>query len=117
MPNEALGLYSFYKSKDSVWWQKLCLILLIVFRHCKYFKVANNLPVWITQTINSIQQPSVKKALVSPNTLPALTQPCPNEKNGGTVTCGDNHEAKLINVTLKVAVKRRLKQCFLEPLV
>ena len=38
-------------------------------------------------------------------------------KYSGKVACGDNYEAKIINVIPEVAFKRRPKQCFLGPLV
>ena len=38
-------------------------------------------------------------------------------KYSGTVACGDNYEATIINVMLEVAFKRCPKQCFPGPLV
>lgn len=50
-------------------------------------------------------------------THPGCTEPHLNVKCSGTVACGDNYEAKIINVMLEVAFKRCPKQCFLRPLV
>lgn len=44
-------------------------------------------------------------------------EPRLNEEYRDTVACGDNYEAKIINVMLEVAFKGRPKQCFLGPLI
>lgn len=68
--------------------------------------------------------PRLKSILFTANLLtvytiiyPGCSLPHLNVKYSGTVTCGDNYEAKIINVMLEVAVKRGPKQCFLEPVV
>lgn len=43
---------------------------------------------------------------------PGCTEPCLTVKYSDTVACGDNYEAKIINVMLEVAFKRHSKQCF-----
>lgn len=48
---------------------------------------------------------------------PEFTETLLNAKCCGTVECGDNYEAKIINVMLEVAFKRCPKQFFLGPLV
>ena len=50
-------------------------------------------------------------------THPGCTEPRLNVKYCVTVACGDNYEAKIIDVMLEVAFKRCPKQCFLGPLV
>lgn len=65
-----------------------------------------------------------KKLLFTANLLtvviiihPRCTEPSLNVKYSGTVACGDNYEAKIINVMHEVVLKRCPKQCFPGPLV
>lgn len=48
-------------------------------------------------------------------THPGCTEPCLTVEHSGTVTvaCGDNYEAKIINVMVGVAFKRCPEQCLL----
>lgn len=48
-------------------------------------------------------------------THPGCCEPRLTVRYSGTVACGDNYEANIINVMLEVAFKRCPKQCFLGP--
>lgn len=50
-------------------------------------------------------------------THPRGSEPRLNVEYSGTVACGDNYEAKIINVMLEVAFKRCPKQCYFGPTV
>lgn len=107
-----------YKSSSD--WHGGCFLLLLCFHRLNCWIAVNiySIKPWGASLTNAL----FKRLLFTANLLtvviithPGCCEPHLTVRYSGTVACGDNYEANIINVMLEVAFKRCPKQCFLGP--